>query len=567
MTNSTIPEATLPLASLPMSSADDVRLIQGGESVRSPASTLPISDSVAAVLGTKAANSLLIIGAGLATGGGALTGNITITVPKASGAEAAAGSDDTKAVTPLALATPLGTINASISALNIQVATKAPINNSVFTGTMTLAQDPVSPLQASTKQYVDSVAQGLNTKPAVLVASTANLTLSGEQTIDGVLTSASRVLVKNQTAPAQNGLYLTASGAWSRTLDMNTWAQVPSAFVFVQEGTINGDTGWTCLADPGGTLGTTAITWAQFSGAGSYTAGTGLVLVGSQFALTGQALALNNVTTAANKLIYATGSAAFATCDFTAVARTLVGQTTTSAMLTAGLGFSANGASLVTAADYTAMKVLLAITPADLSGLGTGVAAWLVTPSSANLRAALTDETGTGAAVFGTGPTITAANIDLAADPTTALAAATKQYVDATATTTTTGTWNPSVTYGGAASPGQTYNSRSGTYTKTGKWVTVQWYIDLLNKGSGTGAARIAGLPFLYNGAINQPFPIYMQNPLLTYAQNTAGQIYACLDGSPEHCSIYDGATFAAITDATIGNATKLVCTMTYITT
>ena len=151
---------------------------------------------------------------------------------------------------------------------------------------VTVTQDPTTGLQLATKQYVDAIAQGLNTKAAVLVATTVNITLSGEQTIDGVTTSASRVLVKNQTTQANNGIYLSGTGAWTRTADANTWNQLISAYVFVETGTTQADTGWVCTVDPGGTLGVTAVTWAQFSGAGTYTAGTGLTLTGTVFSLT-----------------------------------------------------------------------------------------------------------------------------------------------------------------------------------------------------------------------------------------------------------------------------------------
>jgi hypothetical protein len=155
---------------------------------------------------------------------------------------------------------------------------------------VTVTQDPISALQLATKQYVDSVAQGLNTKAPVLCATTTNITLSGEQTIDGITTSLSRVLVKNQALPANNGIYLSSPTAWTRTTDASTWNQLVSAYVFVEEGTINADTGWVCTVDPGGTLGVTAVTWAQFSGAGTYTAGTGLTLTGTQFSITNTAV-------------------------------------------------------------------------------------------------------------------------------------------------------------------------------------------------------------------------------------------------------------------------------------
>jgi hypothetical protein len=156
--------------------------------------------------------------------------------------------------------------------------------------TVTVTQDPTSAFQLATKGYVDSVAQGLSTKAPVLVATTGNIALTGEQTIDGVLTSASRVLVKNQSNSAQNGIYVSASGAWARSADANTWAELVSAFVFVEEGTTQADTGWVSTVDPGGTLGTTPVTFVQFSGAGSYQAGTGLTLSGNVFSITDTAV-------------------------------------------------------------------------------------------------------------------------------------------------------------------------------------------------------------------------------------------------------------------------------------
>jgi hypothetical protein len=135
--------------------------------------------------------------------------------------------------------------------------------------------------------YVDTVAQGLDAKASCVAATTADITLSGTQTVDGiVLIAGNRVLVKNQTLSQNNGIYLCAAGAWTRTTDADTWDELTSAFVFIETGTVNADTGWVCTANAGGTLGTTALPWSQFSGAGSYTASTGLTLTGTVFSLT-----------------------------------------------------------------------------------------------------------------------------------------------------------------------------------------------------------------------------------------------------------------------------------------
>ena len=151
--------------------------------------------------------------------------------------------------------------------------------------------DPTSAQMAATKNYVDSVAQGLSVKASVAVATTANITLSGLQTIDGYTTLAGdRVLVKNQSTAANNGIYIAASGAWTRSVDMSTWAETMGAFTFVENGTAQADTGWVSTTTAGGTLGTTAINFTQFSGAGTYSAGTGLTLTGNAFSITNTAV-------------------------------------------------------------------------------------------------------------------------------------------------------------------------------------------------------------------------------------------------------------------------------------
>jgi hypothetical protein len=109
---------------------------------------------------------------------------------------------------------------------------------------------------------------GWQPKTAVAVATTANISLTGEQTIDGVLTSASRVQVKNQTLPAQNGIYVSGAGAWSRATDADTAAELGYAFVYVTGGTSQAQTTWvlTQAAADIVTLGTTSLTWAQVGG-------------------------------------------------------------------------------------------------------------------------------------------------------------------------------------------------------------------------------------------------------------------------------------------------------------
>lgn len=128
--------------------------------------------------------------------------------------------------------------------------------------------------EAYTDAAVNAVSAGLFWKAPVVNATTANITLSGEQTIDGVLTSAGRILVKDQTAQEENGVYITGAGAWTRATPLNTWDEFIGAAVKVSEGTANADTNWQCTVDAGGTLETTAITWQEWGGL--TTAGAGL---------------------------------------------------------------------------------------------------------------------------------------------------------------------------------------------------------------------------------------------------------------------------------------------------
>jgi hypothetical protein len=142
---------------------------------------------------------------------------------------------------------------------------------------------PVNAADAANKAYVDAARSGLDVKDSVRASTTAPITLSGEQTVDGVeLVAGNRVLVKNQTTASTNGIYVVAEGAWQRSTDANTDAKVTSGlFTFVEEGTVNGDSGWVLITDNPITLGDTGLVFAQFSGTGQIDAGDGLSKTGN----------------------------------------------------------------------------------------------------------------------------------------------------------------------------------------------------------------------------------------------------------------------------------------------
>ena len=325
----------------------------------------------------------------------------------------------------------------------------APISGVATLTSGTIAATPVNPLDITNKAYVDAVAQGLDIKDSVVASTTGNITLSGTQTIDGIaLVAGDRCLVKNQTAAADNGIYVVAAGAWARSTDMNTWAQVPGAFTFIETGTTLADTGWVCTSNAGGTLGVTAINFTQFSGGASYTAGTGLTLAGSVFSLTNP-VAINlggtagTATPTAGAVPYGTGTA----YAFTAAGTT--GQVLTSA--TAGAPTWTTPFSGITVTDDTTTNatrypLLSSVTTGTITGNNTSSTKLSFNPSTGLLTAtglSVAGLTSTGAITYG-GVTLT-----------NAVTGTGKMVLDTTPTIATPVLTNPTVTSYVETSPAQ----------------------------------------------------------------------------------------------------------------
>jgi len=152
-----------------------------------------------------------------------------------------------------------------------------------MTGTVTVPT-PSNNTDAATKAYVDTIKQGsIDIKDSVRVASTANIAiasaLTNSSTIDGVtVATGNRVLLKNQTDASENGIYaVVASGAASRTIDANTNTLVTSGmYTYVSEGTAGNSIGFVLTTNDPITLDTTNLTFTQFSSAGVIAAGTGM---------------------------------------------------------------------------------------------------------------------------------------------------------------------------------------------------------------------------------------------------------------------------------------------------
>jgi hypothetical protein len=371
-------------------------------------------------------------------------------------------------------------------------------NISTVTGTISTL--PVGDTDIANKGYVDSVAQGLDVKASCVYSTTNNITLSGLGTQAGgdwasTLTAGDRILVKNQSLSQFNGIYVAAAGTWSRSADMNTWAEVPSAFTFIESGSTLADTGWVCTSNQGGTIDVTPITWSQFSGAGSYLAGTGLTLNGNTFSITNTAVtaaAYGSASQVATFTVNAQGQLTLAANANIAIA---ANQITSGTIDNARLSGSYTGITgLGTLLDLTVTNTITGSVSgnagsATTAGKATNIAGGLV--GSLPYQTAVDTTTFLAAGVNGQVLTL-AAGLPSWATPTTGTVTSvsgtgTVSGISLSGTVTTTG----SLTLGGtldlSAPPaigGTTANNiRGTTITATTKFVGP--YFDAANSGGG----------------------------------------------------------------------------------
>jgi hypothetical protein len=318
-----------------------------------------------------------------------------------------------------------GDINASaaidqskISGLTTDLGNKLALAGGTMTGAIAMGTNKITGLgtptdgtDAATKSYVDTTVQGIDWKASVKAATTANVTLASDlengDTLDGVtLATGDRVLVKDQSTGSQNGIYVVkASGAPDRSTDADEGAEVTANFaVFVEQGTVNADSGFTLTNNGAVTIGTTALAFTQFTGLGQVIAGTGLDKTGNTLDIDSTVTTNDGTQTLTNKTI--NGSS----------------NTITNVSLTTGVTGTlpvANGGTGITS-------------------LGTGIATFLETPSSSNLAAALTDEAGSGTVAFTNSPTFTTPTLGAAAATSIAFADALVGSALATAGTSAT---------------------------------------------------------------------------------------------------------------------------------
>ena len=440
---------------------------------------------------------------------------------------------------------------------------------------VTLTQNPTTALQAATKQYVDAAVSNTNYHAACGYATTvdlgsvtysngssgvgATITNAGTQAalvIDGHtftatdVTNAVRILVKNESNSAYNGIYtVTNQGSVStnwvltRATDYDQVGSgqneiAPGDTTYIIYGTVNAGTQWVQTTDFPITIGTTGITFAQIAGPGSYTAGTGLTLTGTQFSITntavtaaaygsassvgtftvnaqGQLTAASNTPIAinGNQITSGTVGSSYISGSYTGI--TGVGTLTAGTWNASTIGVGYGGTGLAT---YTAGDLVYASGTTTLSKLGIGTNGYILTSSGTAPQWSAPSGISVGTATNVAGGTTGAIHSQSGVGATTFLSLGTTNYVltaGATApqyvaqSTLSVGSATTATNIAGGSAGALAYNSASGTTTFLGLGTTnyvltagasAPQYVaqSTLSVGSATTATNVSG------GAANQ---------------------------------------------------------------
>lgn len=251
--------------------------------------------------------------------------------------------------------------NSTIDSTTIGATTPSTgVFTNIGTTTGTISTNPSGNTDIANKFYVDTVAQGLGPKAACAVGTTANITLSGLQTIDGYTTlSGDRVLVKNQTSSAQNGIYIASASAWTRSTDMDVWSEVSGAYTVLLNGG-QSNTGWVCTATTSGTIGVTAMPWVQFSAINTYFAGTGLTLASNTFSITNTGVTAASYGSASQSLtatVNAQGQLTALSAQNIAISASQTTSGTFSSSLLSGSYTGITGVGTLTAGTWNASTI------------------------------------------------------------------------------------------------------------------------------------------------------------------------------------------------------------------
>ena len=412
----------------------------------------------------------------------------------------------------------------------------------------------VNGTDAVTKNQLDAATSGLSWKQSVKAGSTANVSLtSAPATLDGVtLVSGDRVLLKNQTAPAENGIYVftVAGAALTRSTDMDVSAEFPNATVYVSQGSTLADTGWTQVNDSI-TVGTSAVSFVQFSGSGTYTAGQGLTLTGNTFALSspvattlggtglssiGSANQVLGVNTAGTGLEYKTIAAGTA-ISVTPTAGTLTIANTGVTSIVAGTGVSVSGATGavtinntgVTSVNATTTSAGLTITGGPITTTGSltfTLSNDLQSLAGFNTSTGMVAHTAAGTytlrAITGTTNQISVTNGDgVAGNPTVAIAA--------NAVLPGTGAVTVPVGTSGQQPAAAVGELRYNTTTNRLEWSTASAWANV-GTGDGTVSSVALSLPSIFTVSGS---PVTSSGTLsATLASQTANTVFAAPNGS-----------------------------------